>query len=77
METRLTVPAEAAGQRLDRYLAESVEGMTRSAADRLLEEGRVTLDGRAAGKNHRLRGGEALAVDVPDPEGGEDAEEMA
>ena len=68
METRLTVPAEAAGQRLDRYLAESVEGMTRSAAARLLEEGRVTLDGRAAGKNHRLRGGEALAVDVPDPE---------
>ena len=68
METRLTVPAEAAGQRLDRYLAESVEGMTRSAAARLLEEGRVTADGKAAGKNHRLRGGEALAVDVPDLE---------
>ena len=68
MVTRLTAPAEAAGERLDRFLAESVEGLTRSAAARLLEEGRVTADGKAAGKNHRLRGGEALAVDMPDPE---------
>ena len=68
MVTRLTAPAEAAGERLDRFLAESVEGLTRSAAARLLEEGRVTADGKAAGKNYRLRGGEALAVDAPDPE---------
>ncbi len=68
MVTRLTAPAEAAGERLDRFLAESVEGLTRSAAARLLEEGRVTADGKAAGKNYRLRGGEALAVDMPDPE---------
>ena len=68
MVTRPTAPAEAAGERLDRFLAESVEGLTRSAAARLLEEGRVTADGKAAGKNYRLRGGEALAVDMPDPE---------
>ena len=68
METRLTVPAEAAGQRLDRYLAESVEGMTRSAAARLLEEGRVTCDGRTVKKNEKTVAGQILTVDLPEPE---------
>ena len=68
MTTRLTVPAEAAGQRLDRFLPEAAEGLTRSAAARLLEEGRVTLDGRAPGKSCRLRGGEVRELDLPEPE---------
>ena len=68
METRLTVPAEAAGERLDRYLAGAVEGLTRSAAAKLLEEGQVTLGGKPLGKNYRLQGGEVLTVSLPEPE---------
>ena len=68
MATRLNVDAPAAGDRLDRYLAAQLEGLTRSAAVRLLEEGRVTLAGTPLGKNYRLRGGEALDIDLPEPE---------
>ena len=69
METRTLQPAAAdAGKRVDAWLASQVEGLTRSAAARLLEEGRVTLEGRPLAKNYRLTGGEALAVSLPDPE---------
>ncbi len=60
--------ASDAGTRVDAWLASQVEGLTRSAAARLLEEGRVTLEGRPLAKNYRLTGGEALAVSLPDPE---------
>ena len=68
MVTRLTAPYEAAGERLDRFLSDAVEDLTRSAAARLLEEGRVTLAGVPLGKNYRLRGGEELDMDLPEPE---------
>ena len=47
---RLRVPAEAGGLRLDRYLAQALEGHTRSALRRLIVDGRVTLDGARAAK---------------------------
>ncbi len=68
MEIHLTVDASAAGERLDRYLAGAVEDLTRSAAARLLEEGRIRLNGKPLGKNYRLQGGEVLTVDLPAPE---------
>ena len=68
METILTAEASAAGERLDRYLAGAVEGLTRSAAAKLLEGGRVTHLGAPLGKNYRLQGGEELSVEVPEPE---------
>ena len=68
MAIRLLVDGSAAGERLDRYLAGAVEDLTRSAAARLLEEGRIRLNGKPLGKNYRLQGGEALTVDLPAPE---------
>ena len=68
MKTILTAEASAAGERLDRYLAGAVEGLTRSAAAKLLEEGQVTLGGKPLGKNYRLQGGEVLTVSLPEPE---------
>jgi 23S rRNA pseudouridine1911/1915/1917 synthase len=59
------VPDEAAGERLDRYLASLVEVGSRSAAERLLESGSVLVDGRAETKSHRLGGGEDLEFEPP------------
>ncbi|MBU5625795.1 RluA family pseudouridine synthase [Oscillibacter sp. MSJ-2] len=62
------VPPEAAGSRIDAFLAASAEGLSRSAAARLLEEGRVLCGGKAAAKNLRLAGGEVVEADLPEPE---------
>ena len=66
--TRLTVTTEEAGQRADSLLARRLEGLTRSAAARLLEEGRVTDRGRPVAKNLRVRLGQVLEVTLPEPE---------
>ena len=62
----LTVAPEEETLRLDVLLSRRVEGLTRSAAQRLLEEGKVSLQGRPLKKNHRLRG-EELELCLPDP----------
>ena len=59
---------EDAGTRVDAWLAARVEGLTRSAAARLLEEGRVTWGGKPLAKNHKLTGAETLELSLPEPE---------
>jgi 23S rRNA pseudouridine1911/1915/1917 synthase len=58
------VPESAAGRRLDRFLAELPEVASRATAERLLTTGKVTVDGVARAKSHRLAGGERLVVDA-------------
>ena len=68
METRtLQVNPEDAGARLDAWLACRLPYVTRSAAARLCEEGRVCSAGRPLAKNHRLTGAETVSVALPDP----------
>ena len=67
MEKRtLTATTEDAGTRLDSFLAGRLEGVTRSAAARLIESGCVTVDGRPAGKSVRMTGGETVCVLLPE-----------
>jgi 23S rRNA pseudouridine1911/1915/1917 synthase len=63
-ELALVVPPEAAGERLDRFLAAQGEIGSRAAAERLLAAGNVLLDGARRAKSYRLEGGEELRVDV-------------
>ena len=64
MPLRVAVPAEAAGERLDRFLASLPEVGSRAAAERLVEEGAALVDGRKRPKSHRLEGGEKLELEV-------------
>ena len=66
--TKLTLIAETPGRRLDAFLAEQVEDLTRSAAQKLLEKGAVTVAGRPARKNEKTASGMAVEVELPDPE---------
>jgi len=59
------VPDDAAGERLDRFLASLPEIGSRGMAERVLEAG-VLVDGRAHAKSHRLRGGEEVEFDAPE-----------
>jgi 23S rRNA pseudouridine1911/1915/1917 synthase len=63
--TRLRVPDEAAGERLDRFLAGLPGIGSRAVAERLLSASGVLVDGRTRAKSHRLEGGEELEFDEP------------
>lgn len=62
------VPLEAGdAERLDHFIARSVEQLTRSAATRLIETGMVTVDGTAQKPSLKLKGGEEISVTIPPP----------
>ena len=64
----LTLLSDRAGERADAFLARCVPDLTRSAAQRLLEEGAVTLAGKPVKKNYKTTPGDELTVALPDPE---------
>ena len=66
--TILNRTADQSGERADAFLARTVEELTRSAAQRLLEDGAVTLNGRPLKKNYKTTPGDVLEVMLPDPE---------
>ena len=66
--TTLTLTADRAGERADALLSRLVPELTRSAAQRLLERGGVTLDGKPVRKNDKPAPGQVLTVALPDPE---------
>ena len=66
--TTLTLTADRAGERVDALLSRLVPELTRSAAQRLLERGGVTLDGKPVRKNDKPVPGQMLTVALPDPE---------
>lgn len=68
MHLTLTATTESRGQRLDAWLAANVEGLTRSAAAKLLESGGVAVNGAAAAKNYRLGGDETVTLVRAEPE---------
>ncbi|MBR3703888.1 MAG: RluA family pseudouridine synthase [Oscillospiraceae bacterium] len=68
MTGTISLKAESAGVRLDSFLAEHIEELTRSAAQRLIEEGRVSVNGRLVAKSCKLGGGEEIVVTMPEPE---------
>ena len=68
MAETINLKADCSGARLDSFLAANVPGLTRSAAQRLIEEGRVSVNGRAAAKSSKLAGGEEVTVSLPEPE---------
>ena len=50
-----TVPEADAGARLDAFLASRIEGWSRARLQRLIEEGDVLVNGRAAKASYKLR----------------------
>ncbi|MBI5190147.1 MAG: RluA family pseudouridine synthase [Nitrospirae bacterium] len=58
----------ATGQRLDLCLAEAGLGLTRSQAQRLIEDGLVKVSGSARKANYKLRPGDVVRAVIPEPE---------
>jgi len=58
----IEVPAEAAGQRLDQFLASQLEGVSRSRVQLLMEQGDVLVNDEREKASLKLRGGERILI---------------
>ena len=59
------ITAEESGERIDALLARSIEEISRSQAQRLLEDGCVLLRGEPVRKNYRCAAGDAFVLRLP------------
>ena len=62
----MTLYADIAGERLDAFLARCGEGLSRSAAQKLIEDGLVTRNGKKPKKNDKLNIGDQIDYDLPE-----------
>jgi 23S rRNA pseudouridine1911/1915/1917 synthase len=64
---QLTVPEEANGQRLDLFLAQQLNEVSRSRVQLLLQQGSVLIDGKLAKASRKVRSGENISI-LGDPQ---------
>lgn len=67
MERRVVLQAERGGVRVDKYVAEAVPELSRAAAQRLIDEGRILVNGAVVKASYRLEPGDNIAVEIPPP----------
>ena len=75
MTSIFSAPLEETPSRLDLVICREMPELSRSAAQRLIEEGHVTVNGRPERASLKLRGGEEIRVTVPPPVPAEPAAE--
>ncbi len=62
----MTLIADVSGERLDAFLARKGEGLSRSAAQKLIQGGHVTCNGQPGRKNDRLEPGDRVEYSLPE-----------
>jgi 23S rRNA pseudouridine1911/1915/1917 synthase len=65
---RISAAAGADGERIDALLPRLVPTLTRSGAQKLLEDGAVLVNGAPVRKNYRTSAGDRIELTLPDPE---------
>jgi 23S rRNA pseudouridine1911/1915/1917 synthase len=64
----ITAPPEAAGLRLDQYLAQAIPDISRARVQLLIENNQVRVNGSPAKPKQKLHGGEAIEIEgTPHP----------
>ena len=56
------------GERLDKWISEQCDELTRNAVHKLIENGSVKVNDCTPNKNYKLKGGEQISVIIPEPE---------
>ena len=63
----LLVGCDNSGIRLDKWISENCEEITRNAVQKLIESGSVTVNGKTVSKNYKTSCGDCVSVIVPEP----------
>ncbi len=68
MKTELTITLGEAPKRLDVFLANREPTLSRSALQRLILDGNITINGKTVRSSHKIRPGDRITLDIPRPE---------
>lgn len=60
--------AEVSGIRIDKFIAENNSDLTRSAVQGLIEKNKILVNGQFVSKNYKLKHGDCITVEIPEPQ---------
>ncbi len=63
----LTVDAKDSGIRIDKYIAENQEALTRSYIQKLIQEGRILVNNNAVKANYKVSAKDSIIINLPLP----------
>ncbi len=61
------VENEDINKRIDVFLNDELEDMSRSALQKLIEKGNITVNGKNINKNYKLRENDSINIEIPEP----------
>lgn len=64
----LTAANDDSGSRIDKYISDNIATLTRSAAQGLMENGSILVNGKIIAKNYKLRAGDEIRIEIPEPQ---------
>lgn len=65
---RLSISADRSGVRLDLFVCQSCEGLSRSQVQKLIDDGHVSINGEPGKPSRKVKTGDVISVHVPPPE---------
>jgi 23S rRNA pseudouridine1911/1915/1917 synthase len=65
---RFSLSVDTTGARLDLYVSQSCQGLSRSAVQKLIEDGQVLINGEPGKPSRKMKTGDVILVHVPPPE---------
>ena len=68
MDRIVTITADGDYARIDKFISDNVEGVSRSHAVKLIEDGNVSVGGRSVKKNASVKAGDEITVVIPPPD---------
>lgn len=62
-----TVSNEETSCRIDKWISEKNPDITRSAVQKMISDGNVTVNGKTVSKNYKVSAGDEVVINVPEP----------
>ncbi len=63
---KINLKCEISGARIDKFICEKLEDITRSSVQKLIEEGNVKVNAAIVSKNYKCKAGDELEIIIPD-----------
>lgn len=64
---KLYVSYETAGTRIDKWLSENIDDLSRASVQKLLKENNILINSKAVNKNYKLRTNDVIDINIPEP----------
>lgn len=64
---KITIICEDGGARIDKYLPENIEDLTRATVQKMIENGDITVNGEKTKNNYKLKSGDTIEINRGEP----------